>query len=106
MTWEAVYGGVVEIEQSLPEVVGMIATPTYCDIYFKEVSDTAPVAQMFTLYINSVETDKSGFCYDGSSTVRIYYPEIEAGHNTPVTFAISNYSGLDVPAGTFTAVIA
>ena len=105
MTWEAVYGGVVQIEDTIPAVVGMVATPTYCDIYFSEVSETAPVSQMFTLYISNIESEMTGFCYDGSKTARIYYPEIESGHNTPVTFAINNYSGLDVPANTFVAYI-
>lgn len=105
MTWEAVYGGLVEIETQLPVVVGLIATTDYCDIMFKEVSDTAPVAQMFTLYINSTQTEMSGFCYDGSKDVRIYYPHITPGSNTPVTFSISNYAGLNVPAGTFTALV-
>jgi len=104
MTWESVYGGVVEIEQTLPEIAGLVATPTYCDVMFVEVSDTAPVAQMFTLYIDNVQTEMTGFCYDGSKTARIYYPEVETGHNTPITFAL-DYAGLIVPEGTYTAYL-
>lgn len=105
MTWESVYGGIVEITQTPPEVVGLIATTDYCDIMFAEVSETAPVAQMFTLYIDNTQTEMSGFCYDGSKAARIYYPHITPGNNTTVTFAISDYAGLTVPAGTYSAIV-
>lgn len=105
MTWESVYGGLVEIETSTPQVVGLIGTVSYCDILFSEVSETAPVAQMFTLYINNIATDMLGFCYDGSKSVRIYYNPITPGNNTSVTFSINNYSGLNVPAGTYEVII-
>ena len=103
MTWESVYGGLVEIDDSLPAVVGIVANRDYMDVMFSNVSDSAPVAQMFTLYLDNVETEKSGFCYDGSKCARIFYPTITSQNPVNVTFALSDYSGLTVPKGTYSA---
>lgn len=105
MTWEAVYGGYIEIEADLPAIVGIIATRSYMDVMFSNVSTNAPVAQMFTFYKDSVETEKTGFCYDGSKCARIYYETITAQNPVEVTFALSNYAGLTVPAGYYSAYV-
>lgn len=99
MTWETVYGGVVSIETPLPQVIGIEATVEHMDIFFSAVSDTAPVAQDFIVYINSQLTTPSGFHYDGQRTVRIFYQLQPELHGT-ATVAIS-YAGLSVPAGTY-----
>lgn len=103
MDWEAVYGGVVSVDSVSPAVVGMTATTTYMDIYFSEVADTAPVAQMFSLFFDDVLTPKTGFCFDGSKTARIYYSEIESG--TTVTFSLDNYAGLSIAKDTYVAEV-
>lgn len=105
MTWESVYGGIVEITADTPAIVGIVANRKYMDVMFSNVSTNAPVAQMFTLYLDNTETEKAGFCYDGSKCARIYFPTISSQAPVEVTFALSNYSGLTVPAGTYTAIV-
>ena len=99
MTWETVYAGTVSIDTPLPEIVGIQATTKYVDVFFSAVSDTAPVHDQFNVYIDDSLVTMSGFCYDGSKTVRIYYPERSHGSVT----ITANYSGLIVPAGEFTS---
>ena len=100
MTWETVYGGVVSIETPLPSVFNIEAHPDYADIHFVSVSDTAPTSNDFSLYIDNEAAEITGFCFDGSNTVRLYY-----AHQThaTVTFAIADYSGLTVEAGDYTS---
>ena len=100
MTWETVYGGTVSIPTPTPSVFNLEAHPDYADIHFVAVSSTAPTSNDFQLYIGNTLTPITGFCYDGSLTVRLYY-----AHQThaTVTFAIPNYAGLTVAKGTYTS---
>ena len=102
MNWETVYGGEVSIAPSVPAVVGIQATKDYVDIFFSLVSETAPVSTQFTVYLGNNVLTKTGFCYDGDKTVRIYYDEINSG---TVSIAIDNYSGLNVTKGTYTSEV-
>ena len=97
MTWETVYGGTVNIETPLPAIVGIEAHYTYVDIYFSEVSDTAPTHDNFILWLNDQIVTPVGFCYDGSLTARIYYQQIPHGTAT----IQADYAGLYVPKNTF-----
>lgn len=100
MTWETVYGGVVSIETPLPSILNIEAHPDYVDIHFATVSDTAPTSNNFTLYIDNVAAEISGFCFDGSYTVRLYYSH----HNhATVTFALDDYAGFTVESGVYTS---
>lgn len=96
MTWENVYTGVVSIDTPLPEAVGIQATPKYVDVFFSAVSDTAPVHEQFAVSIGGASVTLSGFCYDGSRTVRLYYPEVSHGS---VIVTINNYSGYSATLG-------
>lgn len=111
MTWEAVYGGVVDVAAQTPTVTFpcLDAKENYVDIYFSGLGTTAPTSQMFTVYSGSTEgsTDntvtKTGFYYDNANTVRIYYDALAS--NTWVTFAL-NYPGYTVAAGTYNSRVA
>lgn len=96
MTWENVYTGVVSVDTPLPEAVGIQANPNYVDIFFSAVSDTAPIHEQFTVEIDGSAVTPNGFCYDGSRTVRIYYPEVQHGS---VTVWINDYSGYSATLG-------
>ena len=96
MTWENVYTGTVSIDTPLPEAVGIQAATDHVDVFFSAVSDTAPVHNQFTVSIGGSAVSMTGFCYDGSRTVRIYYPSRQHGS---VTVAINNYSGYSATLG-------
>lgn len=104
MTWEAVYTGAVTIPTPTPAVEDIEAHKLYTDVNFSAISDTAPVASMFTVYsrANSSASWSSvtviGFLFDGTSTARIYTEQLTAGHQ--LTIAISNYSGYSESQGT------
>lgn len=92
MSWESVYGGIVSIDTPAPAIQSIRATTDYVDIYFSAVSVSAPTSQMFTVYIDDLEVEKTGFYYDGNTTVRIYYAH--KMHGT-TTFAMQ-YAGTTV----------
>lgn len=103
MTWEAVYGGTVEIAATTPLVDDCSAKANYIDIFFSALGSTAPTSQMFTLYSGNeitqdTEVTKKGFYYDNANTVRIYYAAQTSG--TWITFAL-NYPDYTVNKGTF-----
>lgn len=104
MTWEAVYTGVVTIATSTPAVATVVAHQTYLDVIFSEVSDTAPVSSMFSVYTRPNSSSSwtavtvAGFVFDGTSTARLYYDQQTIGHQ--MTIAINNYSGLTEAQGT------
>lgn len=98
MTWEAVYGGVVDITTTTPTVRNCKATANYIDIYFSALGSVTPTSQMFSIFSgdeNTQETalDKKGFYYDSASTVRIYFDEQTSG--TWIKFNL-NYPGYSV----------
>jgi len=107
-TWEAVYGGIVDIATQTPLVLGCSAKADYIDIEFSALGTTAPTSQMFTVYSGSTEgsTDNTvtikGFYYDNANTVRIYYDSLAS--DTWVTFAL-NYPDYAVAAGTFNSEV-
>lgn len=96
MTWETVYSGSVSIDSPTPEAVGIQASRKYVDVLFSAVSDSAPISNYFTVAIDNVAVGITGFCYDGSRTVRLYYPERAHGS---VVVTISNYSGYSATLG-------
>lgn len=104
MDWEAVYGGVVSITPMTPTYDHMVAHQNFVDIYFSALGNTAPVSQQFTIYSGSsqgaitTEVTKTGFYYDGSYIVRVYYDELAVG--TWLTFAL-NYPDYTIAAGTY-----
>lgn len=103
MTWEAVYGGTVDISLATPLVDRCSANAYYLDIFFSALGSYAPTSQMFTVYSGDTEgstsntVTKKGFYYDNANTVRIYYDELQS--NTWVTFAL-DYPNYTVAAGT------
>ena len=108
MTWEAVYGGVVDVTAATPTVLNCDAKANYIDIFFSALGSTAPTSQMFTVYSGDVEgattntLTKKGFYYDNANTVRIYYDTLAS--DTWVTFAL-NYPNYTVAAGTYNSEV-
>lgn len=104
MTWEAVYTGIVSVPTQTPEVYDISATNNYLDVNFASVSDTAPVASVFSVYKKVsgswVAVTVTGYVFDGTSVARLYFDELD--DNVQLTIAISNYSGLTVTQGTYT----
>ena len=103
MSWEAVYGGVVDVTTDTPLVDTCTATANYIDIFFSVLGTTAPTSQMFAIYSGTQSTQDTsvpitGFYYDNANTVRIYYGEQTSG--TTITFSL-NYPGYTVAKGTF-----
>ena len=96
MTWETVYTGIISIDTPTPSCESIEAHTSYVDVYFTEVSDTAPVHDQFTVYDGSTELTQTGFCYDGLMTVRIYYSYMAHGS---ISVHIDNYSGLTTDVG-------
>ena len=95
MSWEAVYGGTVDIAPQTPVVRDCSATANYIDIFFSALGSTAPTSQMFSIFSGNQQAQetavtKKGFYYDNADTVRIYYPEQTSG--TWIKF-ILNYPG-------------
>lgn len=106
MTWESVYGGIVNIASSTPSVKGIEkATTEYIDIVFSEISDTEPTKDLFTLYINDTENDIVGFYFDGAYTARVYFEEIADSGTYTISFAISDYDGLSVDKDTYSTSV-
>ena len=99
MTWEAVYGGVVSLDTATPAIQSIHGTSNYVDIFFSSVALTEPTNQMFTVYIDDNEVEKTGFCFDGSYTARIYYNYVLHG---TVTFGMS-YGGTTITPGMYTS---
>lgn len=96
MTWESVYTGVISIDTPTPACEGIEAHTSFVDVYFTEVSDTAPVHDQFTVSDNGTDLTQVGFCYDGLMTVRIYYSYRTHGS---ISVHIENYSGLTTDVG-------
>lgn len=101
MTWETVYGGTVSIPTPEPEVNGISAHSNYLDVFFSEVSDTAPTSSHISVYRKTTgsysQVTVTGFVFDGTSTARLYYDEFESG---TFSIAIDDYSGYSETVGT------
>ena len=105
MTWQSVYGGQVMILEDSASINGITkVTNQYIDITFSSISDTAPTQLLFTLYIDDEEQEISGFFYDDAYTVRLYFEELQSGTHT-FSFSMSEYGGLSVENGTYSATM-
>ena len=107
MTWEAVYGGTVEITAATPHIATCSAFTDHLDIFFDELGSTAPTSQMFSVWSGNQSTQNTalgitGFYYDNASTVRIYYSTQTVGKY--ITFSM-NYPDYTVAKGTYTPQI-
>lgn len=106
MTWESVYSGTVSITTPEPMVLDIAAHSKFLDVVFSDVSDTAPTLSHFKVYRKPTQNDSysevtvTGFVFDGSYTVRLYYDEIQSGI---FSIAIDDYSGLTEAVGTHTS---
>ena len=104
MTWEAVYTGTVSITTPTPAVYDIDAHSTYLDVIFSDMSDTAPTSSQITPYYKATgqgsysAVTPTGFVFDGTSKVRIYYAAKQSGE---MSIAINDYSGLNVSVGTY-----
>lgn len=106
MTWQTVYSGSITIEEDSASVNGISeATSNHIDILFDTVADTAPIQNLFTLYIDNVETAISNFYYDGAYTVRLWFNELDTSVSHTITYAMSTYGGTSVAKDTHTVII-
>lgn len=101
MTWESVYGGVISIPESQPQMKGIgNAGKNYIDIVFSFIGKTEPSSSYFTIYCDGSVISSRGFYFDTVSVVRIYFDDLATGNHT-LTFSLSNYEGLVVDKNTF-----
>lgn len=100
MTWETVYGGIINIGDPSRTINGIIkCKPTYMDISFSYIGNSEPTSQMFEIYANTQQIPMQGFMVNGS-VVRIFYSFRSEG--TVMTFSF-NDQDIVVEAGTYKA---
>lgn len=110
MTWETVYGGVISIEEPEPTVNFIEATTSHLDIFYSSIGDLIPVLQDFKVYVQDEEVEKTGFYFDGTSIVRIYFtcPLSPTPTSKVVTFSYlyeDETTEINIPKDAFTTVI-
>lgn len=90
MTWESVYGGIINIpttESVLKRDISKV-TNNYIEVVFSEIGDTEPSKDEFTVFIDDTAVEFDGFYFDGSYTARLYLPLItlESGSHSIVVY--------------------
>lgn len=104
MTWKTVYGGSLTITEEPATINGIsLATHDYIDILFSAVSDTEPTKNLFSLFIDGPSAEIKNFYFDGAYTVRLWFNTLDSTVPHLITFAMTDYGGLEVAAGTYTA---
>lgn len=90
MTWESVYGGVVDCGTESASLEGSVLelTKNSASITFESLGNdnTEPVPGNFSLVEvdgnTETEIDITGFCYDNSYTVKMWFDDLSSGEHT------------------------
>ena len=107
MTWESVFGGIVQVGPGTPAVnPNLVITETTADVIFTTESSTIPNINNFTLKdtFNSQEAtvQKTGFAYQ-DGTARLWFNNLATGtHSLECTINIPNVTITTKPSGTIT----
>lgn len=74
MTWETVYSGSFVITEKSWEVQSINVVDGYFDIIFSSTGESIPISA-YTFHIDEKEIISNDTYYDGSYTIRVYFPK-------------------------------